>query len=181
MFAQLLWFNFRFRPASACRGALAHSGRGAGGGRDTECGPSRGGRGQHGITTTYGVLCVLLGSCPWIMGPRQWRAAQSPGSGGVDSDLFLHTGFLVAAAGVLAFHARLCLWCPWTPVSGAHLGGALNPLSSRTPKQWSLASLAVPEFFLDSVPASCGVLAPFRLCSYSQPQSSPWDLTSSEA
>ena len=30
----------------------------------------------------------------------------------------------------------------------------------------------------DSLPASCGALAPFRLCSCSQPQSSPWDLTS---
>ena len=28
------------------------------------------------------------------------------------------------------------------------------------------------------LPASCGTLAPFRLCSRSQPQSSPWDLTS---
>ena len=28
------------------------------------------------------------------------------------------------------------------------------------------------------LPASCGALAPFRLCSRSQPQSSPWDLTS---
>ena len=48
-------------------------------------------------------------SCPWIMGPWQWRAAQAPGRGGVDSDLCLHTGFLVAAAAALAFHARL--WC----------------------------------------------------------------------
>ena len=72
------------------------------------------------------------------------------------------------------------------PVSGAHLGGALpsvgmwgrNPLSLHTLKQRSLASLAGPDFFLDSVPASCGALAPFRLCSRSQPQSSPWDLTS---
>ena len=30
------------------------------------------------------------------------------GGGGVDSDLCLHTGFLVAAAAALAFHA--CLW-----------------------------------------------------------------------
>ena len=43
------------------------------------------------------------GSCPWITGPWQWRAAQAPGGGwagggeGVDSDLCLHTGFLVAA------------------------------------------------------------------------------------
>ena len=32
------------------------------------------------------------GSCPWIMGPWQWRAAQAPGRAGVDSDLCLHTG-----------------------------------------------------------------------------------------
>ena len=50
------------------------------------------------------------GSCPWVTGPWQWRAAQAPWRGGVDSDLCLHTGFLVAAAAVLAFHARL--WCP---------------------------------------------------------------------
>ena len=50
------------------------------------------------------------GSCPWIMGPRQWRAAQAPRRGSVDSDLCLHTGFLVAAAAALAFH--VCLWCP---------------------------------------------------------------------
>ena len=49
------------------------------------------------------------GSCPWITGPWQWRAAQPAGRGGVDSDLCLHTGFLVVAAGALASHA--CLWC----------------------------------------------------------------------
>ena len=48
------------------------------------------------------------GSCPWIPGPCQWRAAQAPGRGGVESDLCLHTGFLVAAAAALAFHACLC-------------------------------------------------------------------------
>ena len=47
------------------------------------------------------------GSCPWITGRWQWRAAQVPGRGGVDSDLCLHTGFLVAAAAALASHARL--------------------------------------------------------------------------
>ena len=47
------------------------------------------------------------GSCPWIMGPWQWRAAQAPGRGGVESDLCLHTGFLVAAAAALASHAHL--------------------------------------------------------------------------
>ena len=50
------------------------------------------------------------GSCPWITGPWQWQAAQAPGRGGVDSDLCLHTGFLVAAAAALAFHAHL--WGP---------------------------------------------------------------------
>ena len=66
-------------------------------------------------------------------------------------------------------------------VSGAHLGGALNPLSSRTLKQWSLASSAGPDFFLDSLPSSCGALAPFRLCSRRQPQSSPCDTTEARA
>ena len=50
------------------------------------------------------------GSCPWIMGLWQWQAAQAPRRAGVDSDLCLHTGFLVAAAAALALHA--CLWCP---------------------------------------------------------------------
>ena len=50
------------------------------------------------------------GNCPWIMGPWQWRAAQAPGRGGVDSDPCLHTGFLVAAAAALTSHAHL--WCP---------------------------------------------------------------------
>ena len=63
----------------------------------------------------------------------------------------------------------------------SHLGGALNPLSSRTLKQWPLASPAGPDFFPDSLLASCGTLAPFRLCSRSHPQSSPWGLTSKEA
>ena len=47
------------------------------------------------------------GTCPWITGPWHWRAAQSPRRGGVESDLCLHTDFLVAAAAALAFHARL--------------------------------------------------------------------------
>ena len=55
--------------------------------------------------------CVFSrGSCPWITGPWQWQAAQTPGGGGeacVDSDLCLHTGFLVTAAVALVFHARL--------------------------------------------------------------------------
>ena len=41
----------------------------------------------------------------------------------------------------------------------------------------SLASSAAADFFPDSLLASHGTLAPFRLCSCSQPQSSPWDPT----
>ena len=50
------------------------------------------------------------GSCPRITGPWQWQTAQASRRGGVDSDLCLHTGFLVAAAAALASHARL--WGP---------------------------------------------------------------------
>ena len=71
------------------------------------------------------------------------------------------------------------------PVSGAPLSGAVNPLSSRTSKQRgkkkSLASLAAPDFSPDPLLASHGTLAPFRLCSRSQPRSSPWDLTEARA
>ena len=57
------------------------------------------------------VRCAFSrGSSPWITGPWQWRAAQAPGREGVESDLCLHTGFLVVAAAALAFHARL--WGP---------------------------------------------------------------------
>ena len=57
------------------------------------------------------VHCVFSrGICPWITGPWQWHAAQAPRSGGMDSDLCLHIGFLLAAAAVLVSHA--CLWCP---------------------------------------------------------------------
>ena len=50
------------------------------------------------------------GSCPWITGAWQWRAAQASGRGGVESDLCLQTGFLVVTAAALASHA--CLWVP---------------------------------------------------------------------
>ena len=53
--------------------------------------------------------CVFSrGSCRWITGPWQWRAAQAPRRAGVDSDLCSHTGFLVAVAAALASHAHLC-------------------------------------------------------------------------
>ena len=89
-------------------GALAHSGRGEGGAWM---------RGEPAAAEAGVMLqqpearrVFSRGSCPWIMGPWQWRAAQAPGRGGVDSDLCSHTGFLVAAAAALASHARL--WGP---------------------------------------------------------------------
>ena len=67
---------------------------------------------EAGVTLQQCESCCVFsqGSCPWITGPWQWWAAQPPRRGGVDSDLCSHTGFLVAAAAALAFHA--CLWCP---------------------------------------------------------------------
>ena len=40
------------------------------------------------------------------------------------------------------------------PVPGARLGGALSPLSSRTRKQWSLASSGAPDLFPGLPPSS---------------------------
>ena len=34
------------------------------------------------------------GSFPWITGPWQWRAAQAPWRGGVESDLCLHLSLI---------------------------------------------------------------------------------------
>ena len=67
---------------------------------------------EASVTLQQPEVCHVFswGSCPWITGPWQWWAAQAPGRGGGDSDLFLHTGFLMAAAAALTFHASL--WCP---------------------------------------------------------------------
>ena len=88
--------------------ALAHSGWGEGGVRR---------RGEPAAAEASVTLhqpevrrAFSRGSCPWITGPWQWRAAQATGRGGVESDLCWHTGFLVAAAAALASHARL--WGP---------------------------------------------------------------------
>ena len=64
---------------------------------------------EVGVTLHQPEACRAFsrGSCPCITGPWQWRAAQAPGRGGVESDLCLHTGFLVAAAATLASHASL--------------------------------------------------------------------------
>ena len=64
------------------------------------------------VTLQQPDVCHVFswGSCPWIMGPWQWWAAQAPRRGGVDSDLCLHRGLVVAAASALVFHVHL--WCP---------------------------------------------------------------------
>ena len=67
---------------------------------------------EAGVTLQQPEACHVFsrGSCPWITGPWQWWASQAPRRGGVDSDLCLHTVFLVVAAAALAFHAHL--WGP---------------------------------------------------------------------
>ena len=66
---------------------------------------------EAGVTLQLPEACRVFsrGSCPWITGPWKWWAAQAPVREGVVSDLCLHTGFLVAAAAALVFHARLWL------------------------------------------------------------------------
>ena len=66
---------------------------------------------EAGVMLQQPEACRVFsrGSCPWILGPWRWRAAQAPRRGGVDSDLGLHTGFLVAAVAASTFHA--CLLC----------------------------------------------------------------------
>ena len=124
------------------------------------------------------------GSCPWITGPWQLRAAQAPGRGGVDSDLFLHTGFLFAAAAALASYARL--WGPALIAAAcARLWSSFrwcseSPLLAH-PETVVSCLLCSSRLFPGLPLASCGALAPFMLCSRSQPQSSPWGLTSEEA
>ena len=64
---------------------------------------------EAGMTLQQAAVCHVFsqGNCPCITGPWQWRAAQAPWRGGADSDLCLHTGFLVSVAAAFAFHARL--------------------------------------------------------------------------
>ena len=64
-------------------------------------------RGWRDVATAWGAPCVLPGKLSLIPGPWQWRAAQAPGRGGVESDLCLHKGFLLATAAALVSHAHL--------------------------------------------------------------------------
>ena len=93
---------------AAASGALAHPVRGEGGVRRRRGEPAAA---EAGVKLHQPEApCVLPGKLSRITGPWQWRAAQAPGRGGVESDLCSHTGFLVAAAAALASHARL--WGP---------------------------------------------------------------------
>ena len=88
-------------------GALAHSVQGEG--RVRMWGEPA--AAEASVTLHQPEVCHVFsrGSCPWITGAWQWQAAQAPGRGGVESDLCLHTGFLVAAPAAFASHAHL--WC----------------------------------------------------------------------
>ena len=71
----------------------------AGGGSGTEeAGRACGVRGVMTLHQPEARRAFSRGRCSRIMGAWQWRAAQAPGTGGVESDLCSHTGFLVAAA-----------------------------------------------------------------------------------
>ena len=87
--------------------------------------------------------------------------------GGCSSSLSVSCVSLVS---VLIAMARHCLWSSFRQCSESRLLAHHETMS--------LASYAGPDFFVDSLLASCVSLAPFRLCSRSQPQSSPWDLNS---
>ena len=76
----------------------------------------------------------------------------------------------------------LCLVSVLIAMACAHLWSSFGQCSESPllvhPETSVSCLLGRSRFFLDSLPASCGALAPFRLCSRRQPQSSPWDLTS---
>ena len=147
---------------------------------------------EAGVVLQQPEACHVFsqGSCPWITGPWQWWwAAQAPSGGWwwgrvrVDNDLCLHTGFLLAAAAVSVSYQSLV--SELIAVAHAHLLWADRERipSLRTPRNNGLLPLRQVQSFSWTpsrlaLPARSGTLAPFRLCSRSQPQSSPWDLIS---
>ena len=74
----------------------------------------------------------------------------------------------LGSALIAAAHAHL-----WSSFRRRSESPLLVHQETRRGKKKSLASSAAPHLFLDSLLASCGALAPFRLCSHGQPQSSP--------
>ena len=87
--------------------------------------------------------------------------------GGCISSLCVSCPSLVSVLIAVA-HARL--WSSFTWCSE-------SPLFTH-PETMVSCLLGRSSLFLDSLAAKCSSLAPFRLCSCSQPQSTPWDLTS---
>ena len=75
-----------------------------------EAGRACGGRGRRDVAPACCAPCVLPGKLSLDHGTLAVAGCTGSRKGGVDSDLCLHTGFLVAAAAALAFHARL--WGP---------------------------------------------------------------------
>ena len=74
--------------------------------------------------------------------------------------------------------ARTHLWSLfWWSSAFCGRTGKESPLLVH-PKTMVSCLFCRSRIFPDSLPARCGALAPFRLCSHSQPQSSPWGLTS---
>ena len=109
------------RPVGRLRASVLHSDRTrlkeqllrglwltqAGGRRGTDAGEPAAAEAGVTLLQPEAHCAFSQGSCRWITGPWQWRAAQAPRTGGGDSDLCSHTGFLVAAAAALVSHARL--------------------------------------------------------------------------
>ena len=94
--------------------------------------------------------------------------------GGGSSSLSISCPSLGSAL-IAAAHAHLWSSFKWRSES---------PLLTHreTKRQENISCLsAAPDLFPDSLPASCGALAPFRLCSRRQPQSSPCDPTTARA
>ena len=126
------------------------------------------------------------GSWPWIMGPWQRCAAQTPGGLWLVTCAFRILGGSGSSGrcpcpplgSEMITMAYACLWSllRWCCAICGYMEQEA-PLLVH-PKPWYLASLAGPDFFPDSLPASRGELSPFRLSSHSQHQSSPWGLTS---
>ena len=82
---------------------------GAGEGGVQNVGRACGGRSQCDTATAWGMPFVLPGKLSLDHGTLAVAGCTGSGRGGVDSDLCLHTGFLVTAAAALTFHAHpLC-------------------------------------------------------------------------
>ena len=88
---------------------------------------------------------------------------------------------MLSLVSVLIVAVPTCLWsmfkqCSESPLL-THLETIVSWLLGSSRLSTVLSSRLLVQI-LQFLPVSHGALAPFRLCSHSQPQSSPWDLTS---